>query len=135
MTKEYTKEQLQKLYKNLPEELQKTLFSVETADSTWDISERYNIDKICTFAKIIGDVLFGILHPNELQEVLEKELNLETETAQKVVREINQFIFYPVRPFLEKLYESEIVFLKKKTEDIAKKKSSDQTDTYREPIT
>lgn len=135
MIKEYNNEQLQKLYQNLPEELQEAIFSVETADSIWDISGRYDIEKISIIAKRVGNVLVGALPPEELQEVLEKELNIGVETAKKIVREINRFIFLPVRPFLEKLYSTEITTSEK---PVARAKVVEEggpkEDVYREPI-
>jgi len=130
MAKEYTNEQLQQLYKKLPEELQEAIFSVETADHIWDICERYDIDKISTVAKRVGNVLVGVLPPEELQETLEKELNIDSETAKKINRDINRFVFYPVKPFLEKLYNIGIT----STNEQEKTKKLSQEDTYREPI-
>lgn len=143
MAKEYTKEQLQQLYKKLPQELQEAIFSVETADHIWNICERYDLDKISTVAKRVGNVLVGVLPPNELQQTLEKELNIDSETAKKITRDINRFIFYPVRPFLEKLYEIEIVPFEQRQEQIKIKpleevkqpeKEKKSSDIYREII-
>lgn len=134
MIKEYNDEQLQRLFKNLPEELQEAILSMETADNIWNISERYDIEKVSTLAKRVGNVLVGILHPSEFQAVLEKELGLETEVAKKVTREINRFIFYPVRPFLERLYEGEAVTPEASTPKEKEKSVNNSQDTYREPI-
>jgi len=130
MAKEYTKEQLQQLYKKLPQELQEAIFSVETADHIWNICERYDLDKISTVAKRVGNVLVGVLPPDELQETLEKELEIDSETAKKITRDINRFIFYPVKPFLEKLYDIGIT----STDGQEKTEKLTEEDLYREPI-
>ena len=132
----YTQEQLQKLYKKLPEELQEAIYSEETAEHIWNICDRNGIELISSLAEKVGNVLVGVLPPDKLQETIEQELKLEKETAKQVTREINRFIFYPVRIELEKLYETEITpFTTAST--TTKEKSSKKPsvkDIYREPI-
>ncbi len=111
MAKEYTKEEFWKLYKKLPEELQEAIFSVETADHIWDICERNDVKKVRSIAKYVGNVLIGVLTPEDFQETLEKELTITKDIAKKVTQEINRFIFYPVRPALEQLYRVETASL------------------------
>ena len=110
MPKEYTKEELWKLYEKLPKELQEAIFSNETADQIGNIGERYELSEEATseLAGCVGDVLLGILPPAEFQETLEKELKLKKEVAKGVTREIERFIFYPVKVNLEELYKIEI---------------------------
>ena len=142
MAKEYTREQLWKLYENLPEELQEAIFSVETADNIWNICERNNVEKISSIAKYVGNVLVGVLAPEEFQETLEEELKIEKEVAKKVTQEINRFIFFPVRPALEQLYKVEITSSEKAPEkpieqekaEEEKPKALPRKDTYRETI-
>jgi len=110
MQKEYTKEQLWKLYEKLPEELKEAVFSEETANNIDDICTRNGIedDRISEIAHYTGRVLMGVLPPADFQEILEKELKLEKDLAKKVSQEINRFIFYPVKASLEELYKIEI---------------------------
>jgi hypothetical protein len=107
MPKQYTKEELWKLYEKLPQELKDAVFAEETANQIGDICERYKVPKniISEIAKQVGNVLLGILPPEDLQEILEKEIKLEKSAAKKVTQEITRFIFYPVRTELEKLYQ------------------------------
>lgn len=110
MPEEYVREQLWKLYQKLPEELQEAIFSAETAD---------NIDSVCTgnkveekkvpdVAKYTGRVLMGLLPPEEFEKTLVKEVKLKTEVAKNVAREINRFIFFPVKEVLSQIYKVEI---------------------------
>jgi hypothetical protein len=110
MTKEYTREQLWKLYEKLPNELKEVIFSSETADNIYDICLRNSIedDRISEIARYTGRVLLGILPLDEFQETLEKELKLKTEVAEKVAQEINRFVFYPIKSSLEDIYKVEI---------------------------
>jgi len=143
MTKEYTKEQLWKLYEKLPEELQEAIFAEETANSIWDICERNKVEQVSKAAKYTGWVLMGILPPEEFQETLEKELELKKEVAKKVAQEINRFVFYPVKPALEELYKmgvksSEKPIEKQKTEAMPEEEkvpAPPRKDIYREPLT
>jgi len=110
MPREYTKEQLWKLYEKLPEELKEAVFAEETANNIDDICTRNGIEdnRISEIARYTGRVLMGVLPPEDFQETLEKELKLEKDLAKKVSQEINRFIFYPVKASLEELHKIEI---------------------------
>jgi len=139
MPEKYTKEQFWELYKKLPQELKDALSAEETGNNIYEICKRYeieeNLDQIVDY---IGQVLLGILPPEEFQETLEKELTLEKEVAKKVTREINRFVFYPVKSSLEELYKIEITPPAKPTEITPppgeKLPAPSKEDVYREPI-
>ena len=133
----YTQEQLQKLYKKLPEELQEAIYSEETAEHIWNICDRNGIELISSLAEKVGNVLVGVLPPNKFQEAIEKELKLEKEKAKRVAWEVDRFIFRSVRPFLEKLYETEITqftYPSVLTKEKIKTEKKPDKDKYREPI-
>lgn len=136
MPKKYTNEELRKLFQKLPEELQEAIHSDETAEYTWNICDRNNIEQISGLAEKVTNVLIGLLPPNEFQEILEKELGLEKEKAKRVTREVNRFIFYPVRTHLEKLYQIEITPFStpSSTTETLEKKEKLEKDKYREPL-
>ena len=142
MIKEYTKEQVWKLYEKLPDELKEAIFSGETADDIWNICDRNEVNEVSKVAKYAGYVLMGVLPPDEFQETLEVEAGIKKEMAKKVTQEINRFIFYPVKPCLEEVYKIEIkapagVSLIKPSEVTPKEEERPSTppakDTYREP--
>jgi hypothetical protein len=136
MAKEYPPEEVWKLYQTLPQELKEAIFSEETSERIWDISLRYGIEdeRISEIARYTGRVLMGLLPPEEFSEVLEKEINLEKEIAEKIAFEINRFIFYPVKNRLEELYKSEIKLRKVEPSLEEKPKAGPGGDIYREPI-
>ena len=146
MPKKYSKEEIWKLYEKLPEELKEAVFSETTAESIWEICERNGIedDRISEIARFAGRVLMGILPPDELQETLEKELELDKERAKKISQEINRFIFYPVKSTLGELYKIEIAppagappSVPKKTvpsEEKLEEEKPKREDIYREPV-
>jgi len=107
MPKEYTRDQLWKLYEKLPREIKEAVFSEETADDIWNVCEKNGVEQVSDVAKYAGYVLMGVLPPDEFQTALEKEVELGKEMAQRVAREINRFIFYPLKPALEEIYKTE----------------------------
>ena len=94
MPKKYTPEQFWKLYEKLPQELKDALFAEETGDNIHDICERNgvleNLDQVVDY---VGRVLVGLLPPDDLQETLERELEMDKERAKKIGQEINRFVF------------------------------------------
>lgn len=140
MAEKYTKKELWKLYKKIPEELKKAIFSEETAEDLDKIAQRHQIkeEKVEKIAERITHVFLGLLPPEEFQEVLIKEVNLDLETANKVTREINRYIFFPVKASLEKLYGKELISIVQPTKiafrEGEKPKEKSPEDIYREPI-
>lgn len=139
----YPREQLLDLYKSLPKELQTAIFSADNADKMFDICQRNGVkeDKtISEIAKNSGYVLMGVLPPEELQKVLEKEIGLKKELAKQISWEISRFIFLPLRQYLEALYNTNIskgfekeVVAEKETKTATQKiKQNKSADSYRE---
>ena len=106
---QYNQKEVRKLFEGLPDNLKDALLSESTANTISDISKRYEIEeeKISRLAELIGNVLMGILPPEELPETLVKELQLEEERARKISQEINRFILYPVKGSLAEFYKIE----------------------------
>lgn len=109
MPKKYTSEQFWKLYEKLPQELKNALFSEGTGDNIYEICERYEVEEnLEGIVDCVGQVLAGILTPENLEKTLEQDLKIEKETAEKIVQEINRFIFYPVKAELAELYKIDV---------------------------
>ena len=138
MIKKYTSEQFWKLYDKLPQELKDALFAEETGENIYDICKRNEIsENLDSIVEYVGQVLVGVLPPDDFRETLEKELKLEERIAKKITQELNRFIFYPVKSNLEELYKIEITAsAKPKATPSIEEKSSipPRKDTYREPI-
>jgi len=138
MTKEYTREQLWKLYQKLPGELKEAIFSVGTADSIYDICERNEVEEISEVAKYAGWVLLGVLPPDEFEETIKKEMKIKEDKVKKVAQEINRFVFYPVKTSLEEIYKTPITppptGLKVAPPPEEEPKAPPREDVYREPI-
>lgn len=138
MVKKYTSEQFWKLYEKLPQELKDALFAEETGNSLYTICERNKASEILgQVVDYVGQVLMGLLPPDEFRETLEKKLKLKKETAKKISQEINRFVFYPVKSSLEGLYKIEIAPsapMKDTPPPGEKPKVPSKKDVYREPI-
>jgi len=139
MPKKYTPEQFWKLYEKLPQELKDALFAEETGNNIYDVCKRNKIlENLDQIVEYVGQVLVGVLPPEEFQETLEKELKLEKDVVKNVAREINRFIFYPVKSSLEELYKIEIAPPAKPTgitpPPEEKPSAPPGKDVYREPI-
>lgn len=126
--KKNIRDQLWELYLDLPKELQRAIFSAETAENIGEICEKNRIEeeKIPKIAEYVGQVLLGLLPPEELEIVFQKELILSPKEAEKISQEIDRLIFEPIKETLNLLYG-------KKTEPTVRKKPK-RRDTYREPI-
>jgi len=137
MPKKYTKKQYWNLFQKLSDELKTQLLSEETANDIFNVCDKYEIEQVSQLASITGDVLLGILKPDEFKTIIEQELELKKDTAKKVAQEINRFIFYPVKRSLEELYSMEIMppAQMKRPGPIKKKpKVSKRKDVYREAV-
>jgi len=141
MTEKLLTEQFWKLYEKLPQELKDALFAEETGNNIYDICKKNGVEEnLEAIVDLIGQVLVGVLVPEDFQETIEKELRLEKKAAKKITQEINRFIFYPVKPALEQLYKIETAPSEKPTEkpgvetEQKKPEAPPTKDTYREPI-
>jgi len=139
MTKKCPPDQFWKLYEKLPQELKDALFSLETGENVSNICDKYGVEEgLREVVELVGQVLIGVLTPEDFSEALEKELKLERETARKVSQEINRFIFYPVKPALEELYKIEISPSEKSKKEMELKEEApkvpSEKDIYREPL-
>jgi len=93
-------------FRDLPEDLQKAIFSPNTADAILAAGKNSGIaiDKIGELADETGLVMLGITPPGEFIRNLTRRLELDPEKAKAVAEEINQKIFQPVRESLKKVH-------------------------------
>jgi hypothetical protein len=86
--------------------------------------------------------IMGLLAPDKLQTVIEKEIKIEQSEAEKIALEINRFILYPVKEALGSLYKIEFApggkIVKPKIDKSKviknKTKKTSPKDTYRESV-
>ncbi|MDO8424790.1 MAG: hypothetical protein Q7S70_02520 [bacterium] len=145
MAQQYNKERLTELFEKLPAELQEAVFSMDTAETIRKSCETYGIEdeRVGQIAELAGLVLMGLALPEEFSEKLENEIKLPKVLAQVIGREINRFVFYPLKPALEELNKIGVEPSQSpgtpKPEAVARPAEEYQTisrkdDTYRESI-
>lgn len=103
-TKQYTQEEMWKVFETLPEKLKQAVFSAENAEHTFSICERYGIEECSQVASLVGLVLMGVALPRDFGKALTADLQLDEQTSQQVAQEINRFVFYPVKAELEHIH-------------------------------
>ena len=86
--------------------LREALFSEYNAETLWRICEGQHLsdDKIEKVATLVGDVILGFLHPEDLAQEIRKDINIVPEIANVIASEIDRKIFTPIRSDLEKVY-------------------------------
>ena len=138
----YDFEQTAELFDKLPKELRAALFSPETADYIKTICARHKItEKTQQLAQAVGNVILGLLSPEHLPQVLEKELAVSQEQAATIAQEINRLILYSIKDKLADFYEDidfapggTVAKIAKQTKTEEAPLSDDEADTYREEV-
>ena len=69
----------------------------------------------------------GLSSLADLQKNLQEELDIKKDAAQKLSQEINRFVFYPIKPALEQLYNIEIANKAEATRPASPEKESIET--------
>lgn len=107
MFKKYEPEQFQKLTEALPEELKEAIFSMETAEAISGACEKYGVvdERAGIIADLTGQVLLGVIPSSEFIRNIQEETKLPEVLAKAIGQEINRFVFYPVKPSLDKFIE------------------------------
>lgn len=96
---QYTKEQLEELYKKLPEELKSALFSADIAEKIFTIGRKLllTIEEIGFIGEEVGYFILGLTKPRDFVEKLNSRLDLDEEEAAQLAKDINRQIFLPIR--------------------------------------
>ena len=107
--KNFTDQQIDQRYDDLPEDLKDAIFSVDTTSLVNMIGKKHGlaIDKIGDLANETGMVMLGVTHPNEFIANLAERLDVDKEKARAIAQEINEQIFKKVRESLRKIHNME----------------------------
>ena len=94
-------------YYQLPESLQKIIFSPKTAEIIEKICKNNNLanQQIPKIAYITGMVLLGELNIAKFLKTLQEKSNLEKEKTRQIAQEINQKVFLPVKDSLKLIHQ------------------------------
>ena len=106
-----SQQQVSERWDALPDNLKEALCSEFNANTVWQIGAFNHLseEKISIIAIIVGDVIYGFLHPDDLDREIQQSLNLNPQIADSISREINRKIFAPIKTDLEKVYQPPIV--------------------------
>jgi|SRR3989338_141325 len=104
--KNFTEEQIEIMYKNLPNDLKTVFFSANKDETIESIGRKHNltIDKIGELANETGMVMLGVTHPNEFIGNLAERLEVDKEKARAIAGDINEQVFKKVRESLRKIH-------------------------------
>ncbi len=101
-----SKEKIFKRWDTLPDNLREILISEETGALLWQTCESEHLvdEKIRVVARLVGYVLFGFLHPEDLTKEIQDSLGLNPQVAATISGALNKKIFVPLRPDIDKVY-------------------------------
>ncbi|NTV44303.1 MAG: hypothetical protein HGA67_01230 [Candidatus Yonathbacteria bacterium] len=105
---QYTQEQVEERFNNLPEDIQRVLGSAETGDALRRIGERnqLHIDKLEVLNDITVHMMIGLAPRAGYVQAITHELGVSEITARQIAEEVNSEILAPIRASLEKLHET-----------------------------
>ena len=106
MTSNIKEQEIVKRYTDLPEDVQKSLFSSTTSDAIFEVGKKHGlqIDKMGELADETGLVMLGMTKPSEYIRNLEKRLGVPALKAKEIADDINQKVFSPIRESLKKIH-------------------------------
>ena len=98
-------DQFWSIYPHLPKELQKALFSEETAKDIQGLITKYGLEDqpASLLANIVGDVFLGLLSLNNVKQRLIQDYNLPEDVAESLNNDLNTLLFQPLQASLNKL--------------------------------
>ena len=101
-----TKEQARTRFTLLPPTLQDAVFSVQTAEIISAIGEQYHIpdDKLQTISSLVGWVLLGFLHIEDLPGEIVVSTAVAPQLAKDITDSLTNKIFIAIKPDIEKAY-------------------------------
>ncbi len=99
-----TKQQVNNRWDKLPIILREAVFSERNADILWRVCEDQHLpeNKIYRVASLVGDVLMGFIHPDNLAREIKEMIALNPVIIDSIIKEINSKIFAPIRSEINK---------------------------------
>jgi hypothetical protein len=154
----YTREQLDKMFERLPNDIQEAVTSDGTIACLKEIEKEHHLkrEQVKELSAEIGMLMLGASSPQQFIPNIEKSAGISNETAKLIASKVNEKIFRPVKESLKNLHVldknssevgvSEPISLKKDDEKKEEKKPEilkkeyetkelpKMPDLYREPI-
>lgn len=101
-----TEDQALNRWDTVSQDLREALSSEPNSEFLWKTCIEENIpeEKIYDVSRIAGYVLLGFLHPEDVADELIHIINIDTQTAKSIQGALNNRIFIPLRPSIDKAY-------------------------------
>lgn len=101
-----SQEEIDKRWDALSEELREALYSPLYGETIFQIGADNHLDerKSAVVAGLAGYVIFGFLHPDELDSKIAKEIGLNPEAASSIAEEVDRKIFSQFKEALGEVY-------------------------------
>jgi hypothetical protein len=127
MNQQELQQKIAEFYAKLPPKAQEIFYGMGWLETLRGISTRYglNEDQIQTIGTETMLVLLGLIHIEEYEAILEKEISLPKEKMEVMMQEINTLILSPIRPELMTVFEQN---------NTEKEKTNDQTNLIQQKI-
>jgi len=119
-----SKEDLQKRYNNLPQELKEVLFDKDTTKNVYKAGEQEGLDtaSIKSLSKICAKIFLGVFPLKNLEEEIKNKLDINDNTAKKIKESLNSKVFLKHKKILERTFpDSEKIVEKEKSENFLEK--------------
>ena len=104
MTLQEFQEKVKKIYNRYPQAIKEALFSFENSTIIRETAAKFKIDENI-LAQEVGFVLLGATEPNKMIERWQRIFSLSSYQAGALFREINRYIFFPLRREIVKAYQ------------------------------
>jgi len=104
MTLQEFQEKVKKIYNRYPQAIKEALFSFENSTIIRETAAKFKIDENI-LAQEVGFVLLGATEPNEMIKRWQRIFSLSSYQAGALFREINRYIFFPLRREIVKAYQ------------------------------
>jgi hypothetical protein len=102
-----SKQQALQRWEVLPDSLREALFSEYNADALWKICQDQHLpeDRIKKVALLLGDVILGFEHFDDLAKDIVLETGINQQIANSIVQEIDRKILPPIKVDVKKNYK------------------------------
>src|SRR3989344_9558790 len=103
-----SKQQINERWDATPEILRESLCSFENGKIIWQIGKEQHLDdkKIGIIAALSGYAIYGFIQLNDLAKEIKANLNLHSEIADSIAKEIESKIFSSIKNEMKKSYDS-----------------------------
>ena len=106
-----SKQQINERWDATPEILRESLCSFENGKIIWQIGKEQHLDdkKIGIIAALSGYAIYGFIQLNDLAKEIKANLNLHSEIADSIAKEIESKIFSSIKNEMKKSYDSSLI--------------------------